>query len=346
MDDKQLKRKDNVVLYPGLVKRLIEKGMDALKDKDPKSAIAFFKDAEAHEPDHPQVLFGKVLCLIELGQLEEAVALTDTMLREDIGTYYDNLQVHISLLVQLGRYDEVVEMLDAVLSEERLPPKQAESFYQLLHFSRQMTEDTYIKNETSQAEEEIPKELFNQLESVNAEQQWNSIQLLKKFNQKEVIRAFIQYVENKEKDSVLRSYVLQLLSQKAVREAIHIEKDGRKMKVVPAELSDYDQQQFGMDVIERLGDVLETSNPSLYQMATQLWWHYLFILYPFLPMPVDVNLWTAAVTVAVHETNGVPFDEEEIAEICHCDTREMLEKAEHILEQESQVFQGAELDRS
>ncbi|GAE26186.1 TPR repeat protein [Halalkalibacter wakoensis JCM 9140] len=41
--DKRIHKNDKkVILYPGLVKRLIEKGMDALKEKDGKSAYDFF----------------------------------------------------------------------------------------------------------------------------------------------------------------------------------------------------------------------------------------------------------------------------------------------------------------
>ncbi|MED3647760.1 tetratricopeptide repeat protein [Halalkalibacterium halodurans] len=340
MSGKKTESSDNIVLYPGLVKRLIEKGMEALKEKDAKKALTMFEQAEQYDAEPSQILFGKALCYVELGKLDDAVLLTDQMLRNDIGNYYDILQIHLSLLVQLGRYDEVVEMLDVVLAEDRLPAKHAESFYQLLHFSRQMVEDspTYIKEPLS--EELDLKETYDDINERDSLEQWHFLQQMRKHNDPADIRTLLSFVESESNDPALRSYALHMLTMHKVEKRVRIRKFDQEAEVIPAELNADEQQRFGNAVVEQLEARLAVENPSLFKMAEQLWWQFLYALYPFTPKPEQKDLWAGAVHVAVHESNGLPFDEEEIAGMYNCRVQQMLEKGEEIHFVETETFQG------
>lgn len=342
--DKRIHKKDkNVVLYPGLVKRLIEKGMDALKEKDGKAAYQFFLSAEEHEPDHPQVLFGKMLSLVELGRLEEAVEHTNELLREDIGDYYDNLQVHISLLVQLGKYEEVVDILDAVLSENRVPAQHAESFYQLLHFSRQMVGDQEWLNQIEPDAEPVHKEIIHMLQSESLELQSNAIQQLKNIKHVEATKALVSYLEQRDRDLALQSIALQALHDKEYAEPIHIEKQGKQMEVIPSQLDDLYQLTFGHEVMNRLSSELEHENPLLFEMAKQLCWAHLLALYPFLPEPEKEELWAAVFHYCAAERIGMDEELNEIKERYHVLAKDLIEKGKEVKELEANVYQIGEL---
>lgn len=296
MKGKRTSKKDqNVILYPGLVKRLIEEGMSALKKKDAQTAYDFFASAEEHEPNHPQVRIGKVLSLVEMGQLEQAKEQTSLLLREDIGNYYENLQVHISLLVQLGRYQEVVSLLDAVLTENRIPSQYAESFYQLLHFSRQMIDDKELLAEAEaelEEAEEVSEKVLLALSSEQVERQAWAIQQLRTNSVDEVVQALIAYIEDETHDLLLRSLALQALRTNRVSQPIHIKKLGRSQTVSPDQIDDIFDLKFGQEVVERLSEKLEHENPLLYEMANQLCWAHIYALYPFLPEPSEPDVWT------------------------------------------------------
>ncbi len=169
---------DNVILFPGLVAKLVEKGMASLKEKKYYDALTYFKQSTDLEPKHPQARYGLVITNIELRQLEEAKKHCESMLNEGIGDYYDVLQVYVSLLVQLGDYQEVVDLLEVVIAEEKLPPKMAESFFHLLEFSRQMTGNENDEDIEGNLLEVAPsrKELIQALEKGDPDQQWGAIQ--------------------------------------------------------------------------------------------------------------------------------------------------------------------------
>ncbi|NEU29809.1 hypothetical protein GN156_03335 [bacterium LRH843] len=333
MDKRGNKEDKNIVLYPGLVKRLIEKGMDALKEKDSHAAYEFFLSAEEHEPDHPQVLFGKMLSLVELGRLEEAVEHTSSLLHEGIGDYYENLQVHISLLVQLGEYKEVVNILDAVLSENRIPSQHAESFYQLLHFSRQM-----INQEVDEMSAPV-EETVEMLQADSPELQLQALGQLKYIKHKDAMNALISYVERKDRDLALQSIALQALLEKGCDTRIHIEKQGRDMVVIPIQLEDLYELSFGNDVVSRLGSELEHENPLLFDMAKQLCWAHLLALYPFLPEPQDITLWSSVFHYCAAKRIGLDEELERIEARYHIKRKELMDKVTEVREIEGKVFQ-------
>lgn len=304
--DKRIHNKDkNIILYPGLVKRLIEKGMDALKAKDGEAAYQFFLHAEEHEPEHPQVLFGKMLSLVELGRLEEAVGYTNDLLREGIGDYYDNLQVHISLLVQLGKYQEVVDILDAVLSENRFPAQYAESFYQLLHFSRQMVGDQEWPGQIEPETIPLQEDIIHMLESTSVELQSTALTLLKDSSHPEAITLLIQYVEGENRDYALQSLALQALHDKDCSQEIHIKKGSYEGVVRPSEIDNERHESFGRRIEEALEARLEQEDPLLFEMAKHLSWSHMLSIYPFLPEPADEEFWSSVFYFCAAERMGI-----------------------------------------
>lgn len=338
MDKRINQRNENVIFYPGLVKRLIEKGMEALKEKDGQAAYQFFLSAEEHEPEHPQILFGKMLSLVELGRLEEAVEHTSRLLYEGIGDYFDNLQVHISLLVQLGKHEKVVELITAVLSEHRVPAHYAESFYQLLHFSRQMVEN---KGDLLQAEQPDPiDDIIDMLRSNSPEVQLRAIMHLKNSNHDEAVQALVTYIEKKDHDLVLQSVALQALQERNFKEYVHIEKQGREMDVRPSELEDFYQSPFGHDVVQQLEWNLEHENPFLLELAKQLCWAHLLALYPFLPEPESEQLWAAVFHYCAAERLGMEEELGKVSNHYQVDRATLHQEKKEVEKIEAMVFQA------
>jgi tetratricopeptide (TPR) repeat protein len=339
VDNRRNPKDKNIILYPGLVKRLIEKGMDALKEKDGKSAYHFFLSAEEHEPENPQILFGKMLSLVELGRLEEAVEHTDSLLREGIGDYYENLQVHISLLVQLGKYQDVVNILDAVLSENQFPPQYAESFYQLLHFSRQMVGDQEWISRYDEKDEPLPPNIKPMLESDSLVLQSKAIQQLKVLENPEAEKWLLDFLGKDNQDYVLQSMALHALQDKGCKEKIHIKKQGREMEVIPKELPDTDHQTFHEKILELLSDELEHVDPLLFEIAKQLVWGYVFALYPFIPEPRVEKLWADIFQFCAAKRIGLEEEVERLKEQHDEQIDFFLKKVDEVQELEANTYQ-------
>lgn len=335
---------DNVILFPGLVTKLVEKGMASLKEKKYYDALTYFKQSTDLEPKHPQARYGLVITNIELHQLEEAKKHCESMLKEGIGEYYDVLQVYVSLLVQLGDYQQVVDLLEVVIAEEKLPPKMAESFFHLLEFSRQMTEgfddnDTELDIEGESLEIISSRnDLIQALEKGDPDQQWGAIKQLSHYNPKDVEEVYRTFLKGKENQPVLKSYLLQTLKEMNIQGEFEVHKFGESYFVNIQELESVFHEKFGTTVLRRLEQVLGQENPSMFEMMQQVWWHYLFAIYPKSPEPLNIEVWACALH---HMGVNLLEDDHSINETIHkyeADNSEVKQALIHLKQIESVLF--------
>ena len=337
MDKEKHERK--IVYFPNVAGKLVEKGMAALKAKEIKDAHEHFSQLLEIEPDHPQGHFGMVLSLVELGELIEASERCEIMMQQGIGDYYDIFQVYISILVQLGKYQKVVTMIEAVLQENQLPSNIAESLYQLLHFSRQMTSyDLDPQHEDDAITEEDADKMIDYLESDKTEKQWLAIQKLSTVNEEKSIPVYLTYLNATDKDPLLKSLVLQVLREKELDQEVVVHKFGREIIVNPSQLKDIFLQDFSLSVKSMLSDVVEQENPVLFDMCMQIWWHYLFAISPFEAEPPNSAIWAAAVHKVASDLNGEMISTDELREYYHVKPAEFEVAANRIMNIENQPF--------
>jgi tetratricopeptide (TPR) repeat protein len=305
------KRDDNVILFPGLISRLVERGMSALKEKRYYDALSCFTQTVELEPQHAQARYGLVITSIELNRLPQAKEHCRSMLDEGIGDYYEILQVYISILVQLGDYEEVAFMLEGVMEDNKFPPDKAESFYQLLQFARQMTgESQEIEEDIEEPELTRPgPELIEQLEEGSMDQQLGAIQQLSRYDLQVVKDAFRSFLLAEQNNPVLKSYVLQLLKELGCEETFTVHKFGESYSVHIASLEKVFHEQFGKAVLERLEKELDQVDPTMLDMVRQMWWHFLFAVYPKSPEPVDADVWACALHRTGQRLLSEPDDE-------------------------------------
>src|SRR5690606_8883706 len=109
--------------FPKLKERLMEKGLEALTNKKFSEALTFLTQAQEFERGNHEIELGIVICLFEMGELEQAKENCLVMLKEDVGDYFHVLQIYVTILIQLGQYDEVKTTIEAVLDEDAVPPE-------------------------------------------------------------------------------------------------------------------------------------------------------------------------------------------------------------------------------
>ncbi|ADH98926.1 tetratricopeptide repeat protein [Salisediminibacterium selenitireducens] len=293
-------KKNNVIQMPGLVNRLVDSGMAALKEKRHYDALTYFNQVVQLEKDHSQGRYGLVIANIELNRLEEAKAQCQSMLDEGIGDYFDILKVYISLLVQLGDYEEVVDILEETLPDNSLPEEIAESFTQLLSFAKDMTDDSKMMNVNVEESDMTVStdELIERIHEGSIEQQWGALHTLSKREKDIAADTYKAFLAAEDHHPVMKSYVLTMMDEMGIEDTFLVHKFGHTYKVrLPDDKHLFHREQ-GRDVIALIRDHLEDENPSLLSLAEQLWWHYLFAIYPK-PLP-DVDARDLAAGLHMH----------------------------------------------
>jgi len=298
----------NIVPFPRVKERLIQKGMDALQEKDFKRALHHFQDAYKWDQNHAEIQMGMAICLMELGQLQEARDICKEMLHEDRGNYFTVLQIYLTILVQLGRYEEVQSTIEAVLEENKIPANQAEQFYKLLDFSRRMNKENPNNIELNSFHNE--EHLLN-----NIDEQIKFVRTLKNSNSLKYIQTIQLLLKSQNVHPVIKTMILQELKDQEIVRKIFITKFGREMFIKPIELKDIADFDFTKQVLNILEDYLAIENPTLFEVVKDLWIRHLYVLYPFHPEPLHASLWSAALHQFGYELHGIDIESNEMEEL-------------------------------
>ncbi|MFC7371275.1 hypothetical protein ACFQPF_06270 [Fictibacillus iocasae] len=306
---KENENKKKIVRFPNLNARLVEKGMSSLKDKKFREALSCFEQLLESDPVHPQGHLGTVLSLVELGELTVAKSRAESMLKQDIGDYFDVLQIYLSILIQLSEYKTVVSTIEAVLEENQLPADKAETIYQLLHFSRRVMEQenwSHAPEQPGKTEQVNDWHTYeNMLFSDKPSYQWMAVQQLKQLPPDETYGVFTRYLSDEKKHPAVKSLILQYFKELGLSETIEVHKNGKAFKVDIQELFQWDAHPFHLKVKNEIKNILENENPSLLDFAEAVWRDYMLSSYPAIPEEGTEELWAQAAVGAAEILSGL-----------------------------------------
>lgn len=298
-------KKNNVVHFPHLHARLLEKGWEALKEKQYETALSFFLEASELKSD-PELEMCIVVCLVEIGEWQEAKARCQQLLEKKKNDV-QLLQMYVSILLQLQQYEEMESVIRDALSHRFFSPATRDHMLQLLQFSEKM------QHRLPRAVDDQPiREL---LESPRLEDQLQAVQLLENESVGAYLSAIQAYLWNDANHPMVKTMVVRLLTAQRVNEQVTIRKFGQTMAVVPVELDEYATTEFATNVLQQLERTIANDNPSLYEVASHLWHRYIYALYPFLPLPSRVEHWAAALHICACHSQGI---EEKTETITKC----------------------------
>ncbi|NRG31574.1 tetratricopeptide repeat protein [Niallia circulans] len=335
MKKREQEKKDNVVFFPDLDKRLLQKGLDAIQEKQFKEAILFLEEAKERNPFHRDINIGLILAYYELGLLEQAKHLAKETLKQDDGDYIHVLELYIMILVQLHEYEEIVTTIEGLLEEHQIPANKIEHFSKMLLFSRKMAESASL-SQTNDYREEESEDINNSLMNLDDPQE-EMLQIAKMSSQN--IRAYIeevkQYLLDMEKNPFLKTILINILREQEYEKEIEIQKFDRKIVIQPTALKDMKEQEQYKKIITILVDYVESNNPILFENIKMLIDRQMFLLYPFALEEYKDETWAAAYHAVVNQYFGQE-DEEEIFVLYELDETE-FEQAKTFIYQLEQI---------
>jgi len=177
------------------------------------------------------------------------------------------------------------------------------------------------------------------LSSENLEQQWMAVQQLKRSDfSKSELNACKQFLRKEKNSPFVKSALLQILKEREIEESVLVNKFGQEMTVRPRELPDVGEDHLFSAVRHCLGRMLEPENPTFYEMALELWEHFMFAMFPFPVLPRRENVWAGAVHEVVFFMNGIAMNERNMAETYQIAESELKKAVEKIKTVEDTAF--------
>ena len=296
-------QKENIIYFPNLDKRLLEKGLDAIQQKKYKDALPLLNDALERNPDNSDIKIGLILSYYELGMLDDAKLIAKGMLAEGSGDYLQVLDLYIMILVQLHEYEEIVTTIEVLLEDHQIPANKMEHFSKMLEFSRKMAKSN-IPEEDMIEKVEIDESPINLLSISDTDEQMLLIANLSNRNIRSYIEEVSVFLASEKYNPFLKTMLLNILKDQEYDKEITIEKFNRAMQVIPSNLENVQQQSQISAIINILKDKVESNDPILFENIKMLLDRQAFILYPYKLEDFSEETWALAYHSVVNEYFG------------------------------------------
>jgi Tfp pilus assembly protein PilF len=294
-----------VILFPRVKERLVEEGLEALQAKRYEEALYFFGEAEQLGERSFSVQLSMAVCHYELGNFYEAERRLRVLLQENEGNT-DLLQMYLAILMQTHRYEQAEMVIRDALRHHPLPASLRENLLNLFRFVQKMNNPPLPP-----AKQENVQRL---LESSDTTEHMRVIKQLEKEDIAPVLPLLKQYLNNETNSPVIKTMLLRLLTLKKIDDVVTVEKFGQRIEVIPAMLNEQAETAFAAELLERLEHCLASENPSLYDVAAEIWLRYTYVLYPFSPEPASVQAWMAALHYLARQFQGEAVAMEKMAD--------------------------------
>lgn len=323
MKNKGRKRiEGNVVLFPDLEKRLLDKGLERLQQKKYTEAIRLFEEAKELSPDDADVYIGLVLAYYESGALQKAKQLAHNMLKEGIGEYFQTVDLYLMILIQLHKYEEIITTINVLQEEKEIPFEKQEHFSKLLAFSRRMLDNSTRKEDESDFPTEKSLDL---LESGDPNKQVLMIAELSQKNIRPYIEEVRNYLKSEQGHPFLKTMLCNILQEQEFEKEVRVKKFDWEKTMIPSQLAPFQKNEQLLLIKQELAQI-ESTDPVLYQHIISLLERHFFLIFPFELQPEHPLLWAAVYHLIGLQFNGVEKSIEEIAEQYQVESLEM-EKA-------------------
>lgn len=292
--EKRESSKDNIVLFPGLERRLLEKGMEMLREKDYRKAIEFLEQALIHESENSEAYVGLVLSYFESGNAEMAKSLAEEMLKKGVGDYIQVVDLYIMILVQLSEYDKVVSTIEVLLEEKEVPNDKFEHFSRLLHFSRKMVDEQPENDSEEMHVKELEGKRLSLFSYKDPQEQMMIAARLANENIRPYIEEIKNYLKSEEGHPFQKSMLINILREQDVNNEVEVKKFGLNEAFIPSSLPSLQEMEKMQEVAALVERKLESEDPVLCENIKSMVERNFFLIYPFNPQPESANAWAAA----------------------------------------------------
>jgi tetratricopeptide (TPR) repeat protein len=303
-----VKKKDNIIYFPELDKRLTEKGLESLQTKKYREAIIYLEDAMELDPENEDILIGLVLSYFEAASYQKAKDLAKKLLLLGMGEYFQMVDIYLTILMQLHEYTEIVTTIEALLEEKEIPPERNEHFLNILQLSRRMAENVKHSDQKEKVEEKAYEDSERRelkLHFLNdPNEQMLLISELADKNLRPYIKEIKEYLQLDSGHPFFKTMLLNLLKDQEYDQEVTVHKFTLQNHFVPLELPEISAQPRMVVILELLQEKLEDNDPILFQNIKSLVERHFLITYPFILEPIDPHAWAAGFHYIAYQYYG------------------------------------------
>lgn len=306
---------DNIVFFPKLKDRIISLGKKALEEKKYGQALILCDQLREMNQHTSQTELAAVACLLEVNRAKDAKIRCEELV---FGPFESDeaIEIYISILFQLKEYEVLQVTIKKLLKQKRIDENQLDKYQAMLSLSNKVVSDRGNK----QNELIILQSLAENDSSIN--KQLEIINELRLIDCNLMINQIKKVLRSSKANPLIKSFVMFILQEQSVDEDFEVIKMNQKM--IWNSTKDLIEHDLFVDtVLKRLSDVLESEDPSAFEMAKTHFQHFVTIYFPFIPMPSNEDVWASCFYSIVQEYFDRDMTEDELRDLFGVNRSEM-----------------------
>ncbi|MFC4403942.1 hypothetical protein [Gracilibacillus xinjiangensis] len=292
--------KEKIIIFPKWKNDLEHEAKLAMEGSDFQTAFQYFQKLTENGVESPEVLTGKLICMMELNMEEEAEELCERLISKKDNHYYSYIHIYATLLFQASKYHQVMYLIEDVLEEE-VPSPISGQLNQMYQLSKELQQQVDI-----QTNQEVLQKLKEAIEQKNDRQQWYMVKRLLYLGGQKDIPLLKEMLVKEDIHPVVKTAILEYYVNNNLTGNIHIEKfkveetiDLHKAEVIPI--------TFFEGIYQHL-DHLQQNDPTSFQMIQFILQRFAYVYTPFLPQEENYSLF--AETLEYYVNQSFQFEEE------------------------------------
>ena len=279
--DRKSNQNGNIVLFPGMVERLIERAHEAVELSCYEEANELFEQALGFQKGDEYMLSVYAHSLYEVKNYARAKEICEELIALQPEFYFEVMELYLTICMQLKEFQQVEKIIETLFNEQMIPIEHQEKFQRIQELNKRIALNKQQLEHEKQVESLLKEQMdINRFLNLPVMEQLILVQQFSEVNIRPYKNMLKGMIEEDEVHPFIRSLLLSLLIEQEVSIEISVSKFGMEKKLNPAESklpTELPQYQEIRNILAERYD----QNPTVWEMLQEVLSKHAIIAYPF-----------------------------------------------------------------
>lgn len=273
---KKGKMNSNVVSFPGMYDRTVEKGRVALEANDYETAMNLFSLAHAQNPDDEYVAFCLMFALDGVNEPEQAIEVFEKYFKSNEIEDFEMVMFYLNMLFECRKYQDIQRFIQTLRFTKRIPKDYQHELEQFESLNQKISVDREMIRPTETMSIEKVEEV---LSSDSNPMKFSIISELGTTNIRQFMNPIREFLVS-DNHPTLKSMLFSLLIDQQVDEQITIIQLGETLILNPKANVDFENHDFRNELLNGINDLFENTHPGIFEEAINVIDTHLLLQFP------------------------------------------------------------------
>ena len=279
--DRENNQNGNVVLFPGMVEKLIERAHEAVELSCYEEANELFEEALRYQNGDEYMLSVYAHSLYEVKNYERAKEICEDLIALQPEFYFEVMELYLTICMQLKEFQQVEKIIQTLFNEQMIPVEQQEKFQRIQDLNKRIAFKKQQLEQEKQAEFLLKEQMdVNHFLNLPVMEQLILVQQFSEVNIRPYKNVLKEMIEDDKVHPFIQSLLLSLLIEQEVSIEISVAKFGMEKKLNPAESNLPTELPQYQEIHNLLAERYD-QNPTVWEMLQEVLSKHAIIAYPF-----------------------------------------------------------------